>query len=117
VVTLLVFWLAHVYSAILERGLLQGRLRGSAIRDTVVDELAMIEAPVLSVLFLLLGAAGLLDHRLAVNLALANGVVELYAWGVAVARRLGWSWPAALAFGLVDAAFGVVIILLKAVLH
>ena len=35
----------------------------------------------------------------------------------AVARRLGWLWPAALLTGAIDAALGAVIIVLKALLH
>jgi hypothetical protein len=117
VVTLLVFWLAHVYSEVLANRLRGGRLRWTAVRATMADELAMVEAPLLSIVFLLLGAIGLFGDRLAVNLALANGVAQLFGWGALVGRRLGWSWFATLATGLVDAAFGVVIILLKALVH
>jgi hypothetical protein len=52
------------------------------------NELAMIEAPALSIVFLLLGAGGLLGDQLAVNLALANGVAQLLFWGIVAARRL-----------------------------
>ncbi len=45
----------------------------------------MLEAPALSVLFLLLGALGVLDKGLAVGLALWNGVAQLVGWVVGVA--------------------------------
>ena len=47
----------------------------------------MLAAPALSVVFLLLGALGLLDEELAVQLALWNGVVQLLGWGTGAGRR------------------------------
>jgi hypothetical protein len=46
--------------------------------------------------FLLLAMMGLLDHGVAVSLALANGVRQLFVWGILTGRRLPWSWPRAL---------------------
>jgi hypothetical protein len=115
--TLLVFWLAHVYSEALGNRLASTRFTLAAARATMVDELPMVEAPLPSILFLVLGAVGLIGDRLAINLALANGVAQLFGWGALAGRRLGWSWLATAANGLVYAAFGVVIILLKALLH
>ncbi|HYS36846.1 MAG TPA: hypothetical protein VEO01_14585 [Pseudonocardiaceae bacterium] len=60
VATLLVFWLAHVYSDVLD---LQLREPGSdlkAVWSVMVRELSMLVAPGLSILFLVLGALGLL---------------------------------------------------------
>jgi hypothetical protein len=115
--TLLVFWLAHVYSGILEHGLKYRRLHARLVRTTMAEEFVMVEAPGLSVALLLVGAAGWIDSRLAINLALANGVVQLSLWGFTVARRSGRSWPAAVVAGLVNAGFGVAIVLLEALLH
>jgi hypothetical protein len=77
----------------------------------------MLAAPALSVVFLLLGALGLLDEELAVQLALWNGVVQLLGWGIDVGRRRGQAWPAALLVGLLNGAFGVAIIILEVLLH
>jgi hypothetical protein len=52
-----------------------------------------------------------------VRLALWNGVVQLVGWGIDVGRRRWQAWPAALLTGLVNGVFGVVIILLKVLLH
>jgi|tagenome__1003787_1003787.scaffolds.fasta_scaffold19352122_1 hypothetical protein len=79
--------------------------------------LTTVLTPALSIVFLLLGAAGLYSAGLAVNLALANGVVQLLLWGMPVARRVGWSWPATMVAGAVDASFGVAVIALKALVH
>jgi hypothetical protein len=117
VATLLVFWIAHVYAEVLGHGLRQARLDLSIVPAVMAEELSMLAAPALSVLFLLLGALGLLGEGLAVRLALWNGVAQLVGWGVEVGRRLGRSWPAALLGGVVNGALGVVIILLEVLLH
>jgi hypothetical protein len=115
--TLLVFWLAHVYAQILQRGMHDHRHHADVIRTTVVEEFAMVEAPGLSIIILTLGAMSWIDDRLAINLALANGVAQLLLWGIAVARQLGLSWSAALMVGLVYASLGVLIVMLKVLLH
>jgi hypothetical protein len=112
VATLLVFWLAHVYADFLDHGLRQARFGLGVLGDLMARELSMLAAPALSVLFVLLGALGLLDEELAIRLALWSGVVQLVAWGLGVGRRRGQAWPAALLTGLVNGTFGVVIILL-----
>jgi len=117
VATLLVFWLAHVYSDVLD---LQLREPGSdlkAVWSVMVRELSMLVAPGLSILFLVLGALGLLHERLAVNLALWIGVVQLVGWGTDVGRLRGRSWPASLLGGAINGAFGLVIVVLEVLLH
>jgi hypothetical protein len=117
VATLVVFWLAHVYADFLDHGLRQARFHLKVLPAIMARELSMLAAPALSVVFLLLGALGLFEERLAVRLALWNGVVQLVGWGTDVGRRRGQAWPAALLTGLVNGAFGVVIIILEVLLH
>jgi hypothetical protein len=113
----LVFWLAHVYADFLDHGLRQARFDLKLLPAIMARELSMLAAPALSIGFLLLGALGLFDEGLAVRLALWNGVAQLVGWGIDVGRRRGQAWPAALLTGLVNGAFGVVIILLEVLLH
>lgn len=115
-VTLVVFWLAHVYSSVLGQRLNGEKFRWAGLPSTMMHELAMLEAAAPSLLFLLLASAGLIGNALAIDLALANGVVQLLAWGIIAARRLGWSWPASLTAGAFDAALGIIIVMLKALL-
>ena len=103
VATLLVFWLAHVYADFLDHGLRHGRSDLKVLGSIMVQELSMLVAPALSILFLLLGALGVLEEALAVRLALWNGVVQLVGWGIDVGRRRGQAWPAALLTGLAGA--------------
>jgi hypothetical protein len=115
--TLLVFWLAHVYADFLGHGLGHARADPRLLASIMVQEVSMLVAPALSILFLLLGALGALEEALAVGLALWNGVVQLVGWGIDVGRKRGQAWPAALLTGLLYGAFGVVIVLLEAQLH
>lgn len=117
VATLLVFWLAHVYAHFLDHEVRHDRTRWKVLTSIMGQELSMVAAPALSILFLLLGALGLLNEPLAVRLALWTGVVQLFGWGIDVARRRGRTWPAALLTGLINGSFGLVIILLEVLLH
>jgi hypothetical protein len=80
VATLLVFWLAHVYSDFLDHGVRQAGFDLKVLPGIMARELSMLAAPALSILFLLLGALGLFDEELAVRLALWNGVAQLLGW-------------------------------------
>jgi hypothetical protein len=115
--TVVVFWLAHVYSEVIAHHFEGHRPSLAAVAHVAHRELPFLEAPVLPILLLVAGAAGFLDHDVAINLALWTAVLQLAGWGVASARRQGWSWPAAAVTGAINGAFGMVLILLKAILH
>jgi len=116
-VTLVVFWIAHVYSAVLEDRYAGEPLSGAVVRDAAVEEVTMVEAGLVSIVILLLGAAGLISNDLAVALALASGVAQLVIWGMVTARRAGWSWLAASVASVFDGLLGLIIIALKSLLH
>jgi hypothetical protein len=115
--TLIVFWLAHVYADLIAHTLDEGKRELKAVPAAMARELSMVAAPALSIVFLLLGTLGVLDEGVAVGLALWNGVAQLVGWGIAVERRLGRSWPAALLGGVVNGALGLVIVVLEVGLH
>jgi hypothetical protein len=117
VATLLVFWLAHVYAHFLDHEVRHDRTRWKVLASIMGQELSMLIAPALSILFLLVGALGLLSESLAVRLALWAGVAQLIGWGIDIARRRGRTWPAAVVTGLINGAFGVVVIILEVLLH
>jgi hypothetical protein len=117
VATLLVFWLAHVYAHFLDHEVRHDRTRWKVLASIMGQELSMVAAPALPILLLLLGAIGLLNERLAVQLALWTGVVQLFGWGIEVGRRRGRAWPAALLAGLINGSFGLVVIVLEVLLH
>jgi hypothetical protein len=110
VATLLIFWLASVYTEFIAHGLHEARLHLRAVPTAISREVSMLAAPALSILFLLLAALDLLAAELAVRLALWNGVLQLFGWGVELGRRSGRSWPTALLTGVVNGALGVVVV-------
>src|SRR5262245_52152760 len=116
-ITLVVFWIAHVYSAVLEARYAGEVLSGAVVRDAAVEEFTMVEAGLVSIVILLLGASGLIAEDFAVSLALASGVAQLVIWGMVTARRAGWSWLAAAVASAVDGMLGLIIIALKSLLH
>jgi hypothetical protein len=117
VVTVVVFWLAHVYGSVVESHMEEGRAGMNAIGEAMIDELPVLEAPGPSVLLLLAGLIGLLDAHTAVLAALWMAVAQLVIWGAAAARRHRRSWRAAVVSGAISGTFGLVIILLKALVH
>jgi hypothetical protein len=112
-----VFWLAHVYADYLGHGRRRARSDPRFLASIMVQELrcwSLRRCPSCSCCLVHLGV---LKEALAVGLALWNGVVQLVGWGIDVGRRRGQAWPAALLIGLVNGAFGVVIVLLEVQLH
>ena len=117
VATLLVFWLAHVYAHFLDHEVRHDRTRWKVLASIMGQELSMLAAPALSILFLLLGALGLLNEPLAVRLALWAAVLQLFGWGIEVGRRRGQAWLAALLAGVINGIFGLVLVFLEVLLH
>ena len=109
-----VFWLAHVWAEVINRRV------GGPIAVADVWSIALGEAPMLLAVVvpgLLLGLhrfAGV-SVDVAIGLALAASLAQLFLWGLAVGRAAHGSWPVAVGIGLVDFAFGVAIVVLKAV--
>jgi hypothetical protein len=117
-VTLVVLWLAHVYAETLAQHLKQGgRPKWSVVVTAMTKERTMLEGPAPMLLVLGLGGIGILDNDLALTLALWTGLAQLFAWGVTYARRLKWGWATALGIGLVNGAFGLIIVLLEVIVH
>lgn len=58
----MVFWLAHVYADFLGHGLRHARSNLRLLASIMAQELSMLVAPALSILFLLLGALGVLEE-------------------------------------------------------
>ncbi len=115
--TVLVFWVAHVYSHGLGESLRVGRrLTASELRAIARRESPILLAGLLPGAMIILGAIGVLGHTAALWLATGVGVATLTIQGVRYAllqrlTRLGTM----LAIGA-NLALGLVIVVLKAVL-
>ena len=66
------------------------------LASLLVQELSILAASALSIMFLALGALGTLDDELAVGLALGFGVAQLVGWGIEMGRQSGQGWRSAL---------------------
>jgi hypothetical protein len=91
-VTVVVFWLAHVYADALAHAVAYDQhLSFADVRRIAHREASMLEASVPSLVALLFGAVGIVSTELAVWAAVALGLVVLLAQGITFARveRLG----------------------------
>jgi hypothetical protein len=114
VVTMLVFWIAHVYAEGVARRLERDRDLGlQELRELAVDELPELQACLPAVAALALGWLGVLSREAAVDLAIGLGVAVLAAWGFVIARRSGLSPARTLGAVLITGGFGLAIVGLK----
>jgi hypothetical protein len=115
--TVVVLWLAHVYSDGLAESIELGhRLDRREFTVIARRELAIVMAAAAPVAALILGAAGIIRESRAIWLALVIGLITLTVQGVRYARveRLGRLSTLAAVF--INLALGLVIVGLKALL-
>jgi hypothetical protein len=116
--TMLVFWLAHVWSEALADRMNDPRpYTWRRLRAVAAWHWPMVQASAGPLGALLLADVGVWSLDTAVNVALAISVAQLVAWGVAVGRRTFDSWPAALLSGAFDGLLGAGLIVLKTLVH
>lgn len=118
-VTVLVFYAAHVYAGTLGRLAItdgQAGLRHSII-GAARQSSGMLIASLAPLLVLLLGVVGVLDDIAALWTALIVNTVLLGAFGWAAVARWSTHWVARLVGALISSTFGVILILLKAFVH
>lgn len=116
--TMLVFWLAHVWSeAIAERMRDPRPYTWRRLRATAAWHWPMVQAASGPLLALALAGLGVWSLDTGVTVALAVSIVQLVGWGITVGRRTFDSWPAALAAGAVDGMLGMVLVVLKILVH
>lgn len=113
--TVLVLWIAHVYSDTLAESIARGRrLDRSELLSVARRELAIPLAAVVPIGILVLGAAGVFKESTAIWLAMIFGLLTLAAEGIryATVERLG---PIATVVTVaLNVALGLVIVGLKA---
>jgi cobalamin synthase len=116
-VSVLVFWVAHVYSTMLVMYAHHGHSFAQAARHAAREEIGMLQATVLPMAFLAAGALGLLEGPRAVWAALWSGVAVLVAVPMLALRRRGRPWGTSILAGLGAGTLGLVLVGLKALLH
>jgi hypothetical protein len=113
-VTMVVFWLAHVYAGALARSIdSDDPFSGSDVRRSVRREWPLLQAAVVPSLALIAGGVGLIATRFAYWIAIGYGVATLIWWGILIARKERLGRGATTAVVLVNASFGLCIVTLK----
>jgi uncharacterized membrane protein len=116
--SILIFWIAHVWSAVIGERVAEGRrFRTAEIRSIAVREWPLVEAGLLPGLLLGIAWIGWSSRHAGVVLALVAAIVQLVAWGMFAGHRTETRWGRALLVGLVDGVLGVVIVALELAVH
>jgi positive regulator of sigma E activity len=118
--TVFVFWLCHVYAAVVaSRSPTHGRGEsvGAAIRSGARHASGMLLAMLVPALLLGLGVAGLVDEWTAYLLALGSGVILLALIGYANAARNRSPWYWRILGVLATTGLGLIVILLSILTH
>jgi hypothetical protein len=112
--TSIVFWLAHVYADGLGHSVAHDRrLTVTELAQIARREAAIVEAAVLPVAALLLGAFGVLSTQTAAWAAFGCGIAVLVAQGLRYARVERLDTPATILVVAVNLSLGVLLIGLK----
>lgn len=120
VVTVLVFWAAHVYAGtVAHHGVEDGRVVGirESFRRSVRRSWGLLVSSLIPASILLLGATDRVRDDTAILLALWAGVLVLAVLGYMAFARRGAGWWMRLVGAVATAAFGILMIGLKAVIH
>jgi hypothetical protein len=117
-VTMLAFWLAHVYAHSVATRLRTGEpLSWVHIREQASAEWPIVQASVPAVVALLLAATGAFETDTAITIGLALGMIQLFGWGVYIGRLQGLGPPRAIIVGLIDCSFGLLIVAIETLVH
>ena len=113
-VTVLVFWLAHVYANALAWSLSSNQpFSPRELRPIARKEWPLLQAAVIPTVALVAGGVGLLRTQTAYWVAIGYGVAALIWWGLLIARKEHLTRRATCLLVLANASFGLVIVLLK----
>jgi hypothetical protein len=113
-VTVLVFWLAHVYAHALAWSLDSNEpFSRRGLRPIARNEWPLLQAAIVPTIALVAGGVGLIHTQTAYWLAIGYGVAALIWWGLLIARKEHLSRTATCAVVLANAFFGLAIVLLK----
>jgi hypothetical protein len=117
VTTVLVYWIAEEYARGLAQRAAVGRLAPADVRRGMRESITMVQATVAPLLAVLVAAALGAATSTAVTVGLLVAVASLISVGMVAARRSGLSIAATVLSGLVAAALGSAVVILKLALH
>lgn len=120
IATVFVFWAAHVYAGtVAHHGLEEDRITGlrEAFRMSLQRSLGLLTSALIPSLILLLGTTRVVDDATAIWVAMWVSVVVLFVLGFVGFTRRGATLPWRILGALGTAAFGLAMIVLKAIVH
>lgn len=119
IATMTVFFLAHTWAAVAGERLHTGhRLSTSRVLALARAQWPMIEAGFAPIFALTLAWVGLIEYRTGAKLAIAIGVVQLFAWGFVLGQRVYGRRLGALLSAAGNGLLGLTLVALEiAVLH
>lgn len=116
--TVVVFWLAHIYAAVVaSRGKTNPPGLRAAIGEGVAHASGMLVSMLIPAALLATGVLGWLEEYTAYYLALGSGILILAIIGYANAVRNGSTWPWRIAGVLITTLLGVLVIMLSILVH
>lgn len=120
IVTVLVFWAAHVFAGVIAHHKFQLGVNGSlpeALREALGGARGLLLSAILPCFILFLGSAGVIGDPQAIELALWSGILVLAWIGFVIFWRAGYRWIGRIIGAVVTGGFGVVLIIVKALVH
>jgi hypothetical protein len=117
-VTTLIFELAHAWAdALAESGAARRPLDRHALRRSIRHELSIVEAALPAALVLLLAGLGVYSTETALWIAVLVNVGLLFTWGAGLRQLAGGTSLQTLSAGLASMSLGLVLIVLKVLVH
>jgi len=117
-VTSAVFYAAHVYSVVVGARMVARRhLTGPEVTAIAAAEWPMLQSSWPVALPLLLGKLGWIPEAAATDVAMLVGIAALFVYGVLIGIREGRGWMSVALNALVVGSFGLLILLLKVLVH
>jgi hypothetical protein len=117
-VSLVLFWLAHVYSALMALAVSSGKPpRGSEVRHVLVAELPIVESGVVPMLVLAIARGAGVSVESAIFVTLIGVVIELVFFGFVAARRAGLHGMWYLTYAGICGTFGLAIVALEVLIR
>ena len=118
IVTGIVFWLAHVHVAVTRRVIHDKQHIGwPEIRRSLIEEWPLVQASISPAAPLVLAMLGLIGVNAAIDLGLVICLAGLFAWGIVVSRIAHLTRRQTAIAVLVNVGFGVLLVILKSIIH
>jgi len=117
-VSMLVFWLAHVWSEVVGEHVSAGtRFHARVIPVIARREWPLVEAAAVPTALLALAWAGVWSRETGAALALGSAILQITGWGVVAGFRSGASPLSAVILGVGQGTLGVLLLVLKSLIH